>query len=141
MFRKNELRCQSQPLPKHRQPLGMLQAFSLAVTTWKKLSSENFASRAAQQRDHVKSNGRNKKYGQLKHDQEISFPLQRICLSLCPFLLAINGQRVFHSNGWINPRPDVMQKKQPGPCIMYGGTEAKRCFCNYMDVSENSGTP
>lgn len=111
MFRKNELRCQSQPLPKHRQPLGMLQAFSLAVTTWKKLSSENFASRAAQQRDHVKSNGRNKKYGQLKHDQEISFPLQRICLSLCPFLLAINGQRVFHSNGLINPRPDVMQKK------------------------------
>ena len=91
---------------------------------------------AEQRSNDVKSNGRNKKYGQLKHDQEISFPLQRICLSLCPFLLAIHGQRVFHSNGWINPRPDVMQKKQPGPCIIYGGTEAKRCFCNYMDVSK-----
>ncbi len=55
------LDARQQPLPKHRQPLGMMQAFSLAVTTWKKLSSEYFTSKAAQQCDHVKSIGRNKR--------------------------------------------------------------------------------
>ena len=129
MFRKNELRCQSQPLPKHRQPLGMLQAFFARghdveeAVLGKFRQQSSAATRPCQVQWKEQKNMDN-----LNTIKRSVFPCNASVSVYVHVLLAINGQRVFHSNGWINPRPDVMQKKQPGPCIMYGGTEAKRVF-------------